>query len=259
MSPTTPSATTGLTRRLVEPNPGPMTLDGTNSWIIQASGAESVVIVDPGNLGYEEHLAALAAYRVELILLTHHHLDHSEAAPELARLTGAPIRSAQAALSQGAPPLADGEIVRAAGVAIEVLATPGHTADSLSFHLPEDGPNGSVLTGDMILGRGTTILGTEAGTLGAYLASIERLRGLGPATVLPGHADPLPSLEAVCDEYLAHRRARLEQVRAALAQLGPDADAEAVTDAVYTEIAENVRHAALISVQAQLEYLRSAH
>jgi len=254
--PATPETVTAFARRLVEPNPGPMTLDGTNTWILQAPGAESVVVVDPGDLGHEEHLNALAALPVELILITHSHADHSDLAPELARRTGAPVRAWQASLSQDAEPLADGEILRAAGIALEVLHTPGHTADSLCFHLPEDGPHGSVLTGDTILGRGTTVLGPERGSLGDYLASLERLLTLGPATALTGHAAPLPSLEAVAGEYLAHRRARLDEVRAALDRLGPEAGAADIADVVYGEVDPRIRFAAMSSLRAQLEHLR---
>src|SRR5690606_35631623 len=120
--------------------------------------AASVVVVDPGPL-HEGHLAALAATgRVELILITHHHHDHTEGSARLAALTGAPVRAADPAYCVGGEPLVDGEEIEAAGILIRVLATPGHTADSLCFVLPTDGEHGSVLTGDTILGRGTTII-----------------------------------------------------------------------------------------------------
>ena len=138
---------------------------------------------------------------------------------------------------------------------VRVVATPGHTADSVCFELRSDAPSGSVLTGDTILGRGTTVLTEEAGALGAYLASLERLRGLGPARVLPAHGPTLPDLEAVCDRYLAHRLDRLQKVRTALDTLGPETTVEAVTELAYPEIAPDVRFAAELSVRAQLAYL----
>jgi glyoxylase-like metal-dependent hydrolase (beta-lactamase superfamily II) len=270
-----------LTRRLLAPNPGPMTLDGTNSYLIAAPGSRSVVVVDPGPLD-DAHLATLAsAGRVELVLITHHHADHSAASWRFAELTGAPVRAADRALCVNGTPLAASkegngdnesseqpagdqptiEEINAAGVRIRVIATPGHTADSVCFHLPDDGPHGSVLTGDTVLGRGTTILGHPDGTLADYLDSLATLRALGPATVLPAHGPTLPDLAAICDAYLAHRLERLDQVRAALAEVGSDLDDAAtvsqVTDRVYAETDAAVRFAAEASVAAQLAYLRS--
>ncbi|GAB3270997.1 MBL fold metallo-hydrolase [Sinomonas notoginsengisoli] len=245
-----------LTRYRLAPNPGPMSLDGTNSYVIATPGSESVVVVDPGPLD-AEHLAELAgAGRVELIILTHHHPDHSEAAEEFHRMTGAPVRALDSKLCLGAGPLGGGERLDAAGVRIEVLATPGHTADSISLHLPDDGEHGSVLTGDTILGRGTTVIMFPDGRLGDYLETLRQLEALGPATVLPAHGPVLPDLGQISRAYLAHREERLDQVRAALAQLGQDAPIAAVTDAVYTDIDGNVRRAAENSVAAQLDYLR---
>lgn len=249
-------ASSALTRYRLAPNPGPMSLDGTNSYVIAAPGSDSVVVVDPGPLD-DEHLAELAGTgHVELIVLTHHHPDHTEAAEEFHRLTGAPVRARDAALCLGAGPLDDGERLDAAGVRIDVLATPGHTADSICLHLPDDGEQGAVLTGDTILGRGTTVIVFPDGRLGDYLATLRRLEALGPATVLPAHGPVLPDLAQIAGAYLAHREERLDQVRAALAHLGQDASIAAVTDAVYTDIDASVRGAAENSVAAQLDYLR---
>lgn len=245
-----------LTRYRLAPNPGPMSLDGTNSYVIAAPGSESVVVVDPGPLD-GEHLAELAgAGRVELVVLTHHHPDHTEAAEEFHRMTGAPVRARDAALCLGAGPLEDGERLEAAGVRIGVLATPGHTADSICLHLPEDGEHGAVLTGDTILGRGTTVIVFPDGRLGDYLATLRRLEALGPATVLPAHGPVLPDLGGIARAYLAHREERLGQVRAALAELGAEASVAQVTDAVYADVDASVRRAAENSVAAQLDYLR---
>ncbi|BCW71846.1 MBL fold metallo-hydrolase [Arthrobacter sp. NicSoilB8] len=247
-----------LTRFRLAPNPGPMSLAGTNSYIIGAPGAAGSVVVDPGPLD-EPHLQALAgAGPVELILITHRHADHTAAAARFSVLTGAPVRAADPAHCHGAPPLNDSETIHAAGAKIRVLATPGHTSDSVCFHLPQDGPHGSVLTGDTILGSGTTVLDYPDGTLRAYLESLDRLERLGPATVLPAHGPVLPALDAVARAYRDHRQGRLAQVRAALESLGADAGVEAVTDAVYADVDPSVRRAAELSVAAQLDYLRSA-
>lgn len=244
------------------PNPGPMTLDGTNSYVLRAPGAEAAVVVDPGP-AIDEHLALLAgAGPVELILLTHHHLDHTAGAAELAAMTGAPVRAVDPQLCLGGgSPLVDGERIEAAGLDLEILATPGHTADSMCVWLPGDGEHGAVLTGDSVLGRGSTIIVDPDGALGPYLASLERLRELGlehrPVTVLPGHGPVLPDLATICADYLAHRAERLDQVRAALVELGPDASAEAVTSVVYHDVDPALRNAAEASVRAQLTYLRA--
>ncbi|ALE05121.1 Zn-dependent hydrolase [Arthrobacter sp. ERGS1:01] len=268
-----------LSRSLRAANPGPMTLDGTNTYLLGAPGSGTVV-VDPGPL-LEDHLAALAAAGpVELILVTHEHPDHTEGSARLHELTGAPVRAASADYCHGGEPLRDGEVIRAAGVEITVLATPGHTADSVCFVLtdpalkdtsPNDGaPNDDagavqVLTGDTVLGQGSTVICYPDGRLGDYLASLEKLRAIGaqgaPVTVLPGHGPVLPDLAAIAAAYQAHRQDRLAQVRAAVELLekdGREATAESVTAEVYGDVPANLQGAAQLSVEAQLDYLRGA-
>ncbi|MBT2586267.1 MBL fold metallo-hydrolase [Arthrobacter sp. ISL-95] len=246
-----------LTRFRLAPNPGPMSLDGTNSYIIGAPGSGHVAVVDPGPAD-ERHLAALAsAGVVDVVLITHRHADHTEASARFHQITGAPVRAALPEHCHGGEPLMDREVLTVGGVEIRVVATPGHTSDSVCFHLPHDGPTGSVLTGDTILGRGTTVLDYPDGRLGHYLTSLDRLEALGPATLLPAHGPVLPALDAKCREYREHREQRLEQIRAALISLGQDASIPAVTDAVYPDVDPSVRWAAETSVAAQLDYLRS--
>jgi glyoxylase-like metal-dependent hydrolase (beta-lactamase superfamily II) len=248
-----------LSQFVLAPNSGPMSLDGTNSYVLRAPGSHSAVVVDPGPLD-EAHLQALAeAGDVELILVTHRHADHTEGSALLRELTGAPVRAADPLHCHGGgEPLRDGEVIDAAGVEIRVVATPGHTSDSVCFHLPEDGPHGSVLTGDTVLGRGTTMLDYPDGKLADYLASLDRLEALGQAAVLPAHGPALPSIEAIARAYRDHRNDRLAQIRAALVRLGSAAGVREVTDAVYTDVGPSVRRAAEMSVAAQLDYLRGA-
>ncbi len=134
------------------------------------------------------------------------------------------------------------------------MATPGgHTVDSLSFVLDD-----AVLTADTVLGRGTTVIDQEDGSLAAYLDSLQRLRGLGgTARCCPDTAPDLEDLEAVSDMYLQHREERLEQVRAALQELGDDATTRQVVEHVYTDVDEKLWDVAEWSVQAQLDYLRN--
>ena len=250
-----PQRTSPLTRSLLAPNAGPMTLDGTNTYLIGAPDSRSIVVVDPGPLD-EGHLSTLAASgRVELVLITHRHADHTAASERFSALTTAPVRAFDPAYCVNGDPLVDGEQLFIAGTSIRVVATPGHTVDSICLYLPGDGPTGSVLTGDTILGRGTSIID---GALADYLASLEVLRALGPATVLPAHGPVLPDLAAICAAYLAHRHERLDQVRAALATLGSDASVGQVTDIVYAQTDAAVRFAAEASVRAQLAYLHAA-
>lgn len=256
MHTTGPIRSSSLTQFLLAPNPGTMSLDGTNSYLISDGSSARFVVVDPGPL-HAGHLAALAsAGHVELILITHRHRDHTEGSAELARLTGAPVRALDPEYCHDGSPLAPDEEIEKAGVRIRVLATPGHTSDSVCFQLPEDGPAGSVLTGDTILGRGTTVIDYPDGKLGAYLHSLELLAGLGPATVLPAHGPVLDDLADVCMRYREHRMLRLDEIRGALAELGSDARANAVADVVYAGLDARLRPAVEKSVRAQLQYLR---
>ena len=241
---------------LLAPNPGPMTLEGTNTWVLRDPGSQGCIVVDPGPL-HEGHLAAAAAQGpVEVILLTHGHADHSEGAARLAALTGAPVRALDPALRLGSEGLAEGDVVAAAGVELRVLATPGHTGDSLSFLLV--GPEGAtaVLTGDTVLGRGTSVVAHPDGVLGDYLTSLRRLRELGPLTVLPGHGPELPHAGEVAEHYLRHREVRLAQVKAALAAGARTPDEVVVT--VYADVDRVLWPAARLSVLAQLAYLSHA-
>ncbi|AMO59232.1 Zn-dependent hydrolase [Mycolicibacterium phlei] len=233
-------------------NPGLMTLEGTNTWVLRGPGSDEMVVVDPGP-DDDEHIARLAELgRIPLVLISHKHEDHTGAIDKIVDATAAVVRSVGSGYLRGlGGPLTDGEVIEAAGLRITVMATPGHTVDSLSFVLDD-----AVLTADTVLGRGTTVIDKEDGSLAAYLDSLHRLRGLGRRRVLPGHGPELDDLEAVSDMYLAHRQQRLDQVRAALRELGEDATTRQVVEHVYTDVDEKLWDVAEWSVQAQLDYLR---
>jgi glyoxylase-like metal-dependent hydrolase (beta-lactamase superfamily II) len=229
-------------------NPGPMTLDGTNTWVLREPGSESSVVVDPGPL-MEEHLQAVAATGpVDVILLTHGHFDHSEGAARFAELTGAPVSCLDPQFRLGDEGLGEGDVVVGGGLEVRVLATPGHSSDSLSFALPD-----AVLTGDTILGRGTTVVAHPDGVLADYLESLRRLQEMGDRAVLPGHGPELISAGDAAAMYLAHREMRLEQVRAAVAA-GATTPRE-VVEIVYADVDQGLWFAAEMSVRAQLDYL----
>ena len=240
---------------VLAPNSGPMTLDGTNTWVLTEPGGRRSVVVDPGPLD-EAHLAAVleAADPVAVVLLTHSHADHAEGARAFAARAGCGVRAVDPAHRFAAEGLADGDLVEADGLELRVVTTPGHTADSVSFLLPADA---AVLTGDTVLGRGTTVVAHPDGRLGAYLASLHRLRDLAaeisPRHLLPGHGPPRADTVAVLEAYLAHREERLEQVRQALA--AGAGSPRAVVQRVYADVDPVLWPAAEQSVRAQLDYL----
>jgi glyoxylase-like metal-dependent hydrolase (beta-lactamase superfamily II) len=229
-----------------------MTLEGTNTWLLREPGRGDLVVVDPGPLDAGHLTAVAAAGDVALIVLTHGHADHSEGAEHLAELTGADVVSLDPAYTTaGVEGLTtDRQRLGAAGLTLEVVHTPGHTADSVSLHLIDDD---AVLTGDTVLGRGTTVVAHPDGVLADYLASLRRLQGYGDTAVLPGHGPELPSASAAASAYLVHREQRLEQVRAALADGA--ATPEAVVAVVYADVDRALWPAATLSVLAQLAYL----
>jgi glyoxylase-like metal-dependent hydrolase (beta-lactamase superfamily II) len=249
---------TGRAWCVLAPNPSPMTLDGTNTWVIADPGSSSVLVVDPGP-DDEDHLrrvldvASAGGRRVAQIVLTHGHLDHSAGAARFAELTGAPVGALDPALRLGSEGFGAGTVLDAAGCELRVVATPGHSADSLSLLLTDDG---GLLTGDTVLGRGTTVI-SDGGSLGGYLRSLDELRSLtdefGLRVVLPGHGPLLNDPAAVLDYYIAHRQERLDQVRAAL-DGGARTPAEVVA-VVYADVDRGLWPAAEKSVRAQLDYL----
>jgi glyoxylase-like metal-dependent hydrolase (beta-lactamase superfamily II) len=241
-------------------NPGPMTLDGTNTWILRAPDAQESVVVDPGPM-LEDHLRAVLdqAGKVAVVLLTHKHPDHSEGAAWFANQAGCGVRAVDPAFrlpTDHAHGLSEGDVITAGGLRIEVLPTPGHTMDSVCFWLPQDG---SLLTGDTVLGRGTSVVAHPDGALGPYLDSLDRLLAFansaaGVDRLLPGHGPVIDDPADVLTFYITHRRERLDQVRAAVAAGHTTPDA--VVEHVYADVDRSLWPAAKRSVRAQLDYLR---
>ncbi|MFJ4079846.1 MBL fold metallo-hydrolase [Streptomyces iakyrus] len=244
---------------VLAPNASAMTLDGTNTWIISEPGSDLAVVVDPGPLD-DGHLrrvvatAEQAGKRVALTLLTHGHPDHAEGAARFAELTGTRVRALDPALRLGDEGLAAGDVITTGGLELRVVPTPGHTSDSLCFHLPADR---AVLTGDTVLGCGTTVVAHPDGRLGDYLDSLRRLRSLtvddGVHTVLPGHGPVLDDAQGVVEYYLAHRATRLAQVETAVED--GYRTPPAVVAHVYADVDRSLWPAAELSVRAQMDYL----
>lgn len=255
---------------VLAPNANMMTLDGTNTWVLREPGARRSIVIDPGPPD-PEHLAAIEAAigpagAVGAVLLTHHHADHSEAAKEFAERWRCGVRALDPVYRLGTEGLGDGDVVEVDGLEVRVVGTPGHTADSLSFQLPAER---AVLTGDTVLGRGTTVVAHPDGELGAYLDSLDRLHRLAEAhevtEIWPGHGPVITDALAVLDYYIGHRKQRLDQVRDAVRTLAdrphPEGIAEddlprQVVELVYADVDPILWGAAELSVRAQLAYLR---
>jgi glyoxylase-like metal-dependent hydrolase (beta-lactamase superfamily II) len=251
---------------VLAPNANMMTLDGTNTWVLREPDARRSVVIDPGP-SIASHLDAVAeaAGEVAVVLLTHHHADHAEAAREFAERVGCGVRALDPSYRLGSEGLTDGDVVEVDGLEVRVIGTPGHTADSLSFLVPAEG---AVLTGDTVLGRGTTVVAHPDGRLGAYLSSLDRLHALASehelSSIWPGHGPVIPHALETLDYYRAHRQERLEQVEAAVASLkaaphpeGIAADElpRRVVEIVYVDVDPVLWGAAELSVRAQLDYL----
>ena len=257
--PTAPVTVAGYVRLLTAPNPGPMTLEGTNTWIVGDRDQGAPLVVDPGPLdrGHLESVLRAGGGRIAGIVLTHRHHDHADGAGELASLASCQIRAADPGLDTSGQPLADGEEISVPGATVRVHATPGHTSDSVSLLVRGADVGCRLLTGDTVLGRGTTVITRPDGDLADYLRSLDLLESLvrdeGVTELLPGHGPRVGDPAARLAFYRSHRLERLQQVRAALAA-GDRTPAEVVAR-VYADVDRSVWPAAEESVAAQLEYL----
>jgi glyoxylase-like metal-dependent hydrolase (beta-lactamase superfamily II) len=240
--------------RVLAPNPSPLTLEGTNTFVVAEPGAGTAVVIDPGPADDGHALAVVRACggrEVELVLLTHTHVDHAEGARAFAERVGAPLAAiAPGWATPGAPDLTAGDPVAAAGLELGPLPTPGHAADHCCFQLAAER---AVFTGDHVLGRGTTVVEWPGGDMVDYLASLELLLGLRPERLYPGHGPLVADAVARVEGYLAHRREREAQVLAALA-VGDRTPAEIVAR-VYAGVDPSLHPAAELSVRAHLAKL----
>jgi glyoxylase-like metal-dependent hydrolase (beta-lactamase superfamily II) len=255
--PPAPSHPVIATRRavhLLAPNASEWTYEGTNTWVLGLPGRSGCLVVDPGT-DDEAHLGAVLAtarsqgWSVGGILVTHNHGDHATGADRLRDLTGAPVYAHDERIADRR--LTEGDDVRVEGVAVRVLHTPGHSDDSLTFWLPDEG---SLLTGDTILGRRSSAV---FGRLADFLDSATRIRDLAGdgVALLPGHGRPLRDPVDVIDRAIAVRRQRVDQV-ARLLDAGVSG-IPALTDAIYPGLPPQRRRAAQSSVRAALDHLTS--
>jgi glyoxylase-like metal-dependent hydrolase (beta-lactamase superfamily II) len=231
-------------RRLVAPNPGPYTGPGTNTWLLDAGTV--TVVIDPGP-NDDSHLQAiqeaLKGSTVGVVLVTHSHPDHLPLADRLASMHKATVRRY--------PELADGDVVRAGNLNVTALYTPGHSADHLCFWLAEDR---ALFTGDLVLGRGSSMVTYPEGDVAAYLRSLERLIALKPTILFPGHWEPVVDAPHKLEEYRTHRLERDQQVRAALLR-GPGTLRELARQVYGDYSADQLKPAIEMTMRAHLQKL----
>lgn len=214
-------------------NSGPLTLEGTNTYLF------GDVVIDPGP-DDERHLREiLASGPVEYIALTHRHPDHSAGAGRLSELSGAPVLAFGAGLE-------DGERISD----LIALHTPGHAPEHLCFWLPA---SRTLLSGDLIAGRGSIMVAPPEGDMGAYMASLKRVRDLSPARILPGHGPEVADGAAKVEEYIAHREEREARIIAALEQ-GASSLRE-VVELAFPEVPASMRSYAGRVARAHLDRL----
>ena len=255
-----------LVRRLVAPNPSPFTFNGTCTYIV---GEGAVAVVDPGPED-DSHLSALLAAvegeKVETILITHTHRDHSPGAKRLRAATGARVVGAAPFMPHGdgtagldsahdrdySPDqiLADGERLQGAGYSIEAVATPGHCSNHLCFALIEEN---ALLSGDHVMAWSTSVVAPPDGSMRAYMASLEKLRGRAETIYWPGHGGPVVEPQRYLRGLIHHRRQREASILAALGD-GPQT-IPALVAKVYAGINPSLTRAAGLSTLAHLEDL----
>lgn len=261
---------TPLVRRIVAPNPGPFTFKGTCTYIV---GRGRVAVLDPGPdiPGHIEAIVrAVAGETVTHVVVSHTHRDHSPAAPAIKAATGATIvgcgpHRAARALALGernlldssgdrdyAPDaeLGDGDAAEGPGWTLRALPTPGHTANHLAFALPQEQ---ALFSGDHVMGWSTTIVAPPDGSMGDYMASLERLKGRDETVYWPGHGGPVRDPQRFVRALAHHRRQREASILARL-QAG-DRTIEAIVPAIYQGLAAALRGAAALSIFAHLEDL----
>lgn len=232
--------------RVLAPNPGVYTLEGTNSWVV---GRRPALVIDPGP-DDPLHLGSLRleAGETSAIVLTHDHPDHAGGAAALSVVTGAPVYAF--AGGNGRESLIDGQTFEAGGERVTAVHTPGHTKDHVAFIAPSVG---ALFTGDAVLGRGTSVIDPPEGDLALYLRSLARMRELEPRIIYPGHGPAVFEAMAKLDEYIEHRAEREEQIVAALTS-GLSTIDEMVSS-IYADYPPDARPLAARSVLAHMQKL----
>ncbi len=235
-------------------NPSPMTLDGTNCYIV-SDGRTNAMLIDVGP-AEQSHIDAMASYlhennlRLHGILLTHTHHDHIDGLASFQRLVDAPVHAFKPGYDQ---PLHDGERMSIGDDTLQVIYTPGHSGDCVCFFHER---KAVLFTGDTMLGVGTSVISPPEGDVSDYLDSLERLKSFTPKMIAPGHGPLITDPRAKIDEYIEHRLMRERQIMAQL-QTGPKTVPELVEE-IYKDVDKQLHGAAAWSVSAHLKRLERA-
>ncbi|HTD58046.1 MAG TPA: MBL fold metallo-hydrolase [Solirubrobacteraceae bacterium] len=228
--------------RLRAENPGPLTMSGTNTWVV---GRGPAWVVDPGpDLPEHQHaLSAAIADRGGLggVVLTHDHIDHCESVAGLRERFPAPL-----AAGRGEPDvlLSDG---RRFGP-FEALHTPGHASDHFALIV-----GGVCFAGDAVLGEGSVFIAPDPGALAGYLGALQRLRELDLEVLCPGHGPPIWTPQERLEEYIEHRLGRERRLLAAIGE--GRRTTEELLDAAWSDVPEQLRPLAAVTLTAHLDKL----
>jgi glyoxylase-like metal-dependent hydrolase (beta-lactamase superfamily II) len=238
-------------RSITAPNPSPLTLDGTRTYLLGET-----TVLDPGP-DIASHVEAIldAQPQLEVILITHRHDDHAPAAVPLRKATGARIIAPAGVLADDLvhQRLSGGERLMIDGMRLEVIATPGHTSEHVCFLTDE----GDLFTGDTVLGSGTTAIFPPDGSMRAYLRSLELLLSKKPKRIHPAHGPTRDDATPVIEEYIAHRLQREAQILEALD--GGATTVREIREKIYTDIDPRLHPAAEIQIRAHLIKLEDEH
>ena len=241
-------------RRVIAPNPTLMTGPGTGTYLI--AGTRGVAVLDPGpdDAGHLDRIAEVGDNRIQWVLYTHTHMDHSPGVPGLVSRTGAPsFGFAPRPGTEDPVPseaVGDGWTLDLGGTTLRALHTPGHASNHLCWLLEEEG---MLFSGDHVMNGSTVVIAPPDGDMTSYLDQLERLRALPLRSIAPGHGRLIDDPNAKIDEYLTHRRARERQILSHL-----DTAPRTVDDlvaAIYADINEALHPVARYSVWAHLRRL----
>lgn len=238
--------------RLTAPNPGMMTGPGTNTYLV---GTDHLAVVDPGpdDDAHVDAIVAAGKGRIRAILVTHTHPDHWPATAKLAARTGATTFGFTA--MDGFEPdrtLGDGDRVSLdSTTTIEAVHTPGHASNHLCYLVVEER---ALFTGDHVMQGSTVVISPPDGDMAVYLDSLERVRAIAPAVLLPGHGTRIDDPAATIDEYISHRIDREAQVARALSM--GDATIDAIVQRLYADVKPELHPVARKTVHAHLLKLR---
>ena len=246
------SALSPLVRRIVAPNPSVMTGPGTNTYLI---GIDEIVVVDPGPdlASHLDSIAGCGGDRIRWIVCTHTHLDHSPGVAGLKKRTGAEVLAFDSRDGlEIDTPMADGDVIEATEFVLRAIHTPGHASNHLCFLLEQER---MLFSGDHIMEGSTVVIAPPDGDMRAYLASLERLKGIRRRlkSIAPGHGHLIEDPLAKIDEYVTHRLEREAQVLSAL-EAGPTT-IDAIVAALYPGLHEELVPRAAQSVWAHLRKL----